>query len=101
MYEAASSACPANPAPFEFPITPPNAQPQLELLNPYEIAISPQNPPAFCPTTLRLDFATMTKSDLDMLLEMGFEQARAELAVKKTGGCQYSVPQLSLVFFQA
>lgn len=31
----------------------------------------------------------MTKSDIDLLLEMGFEQARAELAVKKTGGCQY------------
>lgn len=30
----------------------------------------------------------MTKSDIDLLLEMGFEQARAELAVKKTGGCQ-------------
>jgi hypothetical protein len=33
----------------------------------------------------------MTKSDVDMLLEMGFEQARAELAVKKTGGRQYSM----------
>jgi hypothetical protein len=30
----------------------------------------------------------MTKSDIDLLLEMGFEQARAEIAVKKTGGCQ-------------
>jgi predicted RNA-binding Zn-ribbon protein involved in translation (DUF1610 family) len=30
----------------------------------------------------------MTKSDLDLLLEMGFEKARAELAVKKTGGCK-------------
>lgn len=30
----------------------------------------------------------MTRSDLDVLLEMGFEKARAELAVKKTGGCQ-------------
>lgn len=30
----------------------------------------------------------MTKSDLELLIEMGFEQARAELAVKKTGGCQ-------------
>lgn len=26
-------------------------------------------------------------SDLEMLLEMGFDKARAELAVKKTGGC--------------
>ncbi|KAL2146208.1 hypothetical protein VTI28DRAFT_4787 [Corynascus sepedonium] len=33
----------------------------------------------------------MTKSDLDMLLEMGFEQARAELAVKKTGGLQQAL----------
>ena len=30
----------------------------------------------------------MTQSDLDLLLEMGFERARAELAVKKTGGCE-------------
>ncbi len=28
----------------------------------------------------------MTQSDLDLLLDMGFEKARAELAVKKTGG---------------
>ncbi|KAL2134099.1 hypothetical protein VTI74DRAFT_986 [Chaetomium olivicolor] len=33
----------------------------------------------------------MTKSDLDLLLEMGFEQARAELAVKKTGGLQQAL----------
>jgi hypothetical protein len=30
----------------------------------------------------------MAQSDLELLLEMGFERARAELAVKKTGGCQ-------------
>jgi hypothetical protein len=30
----------------------------------------------------------MAQSDLDLLLEMGFEKARAELAVKKTGGCK-------------
>ncbi|KAL1854796.1 hypothetical protein VTK73DRAFT_8694 [Phialemonium thermophilum] len=30
----------------------------------------------------------MGQSDLDLLLEMGFEKARAELAVKKTGGLQ-------------
>lgn len=28
----------------------------------------------------------MGQSDLDLLLEMGFEKARAELAVKKNGG---------------
>ncbi|KAJ4302400.1 hypothetical protein N0V88_002544 [Collariella sp. IMI 366227] len=33
----------------------------------------------------------MTKSDLNLLLEMGFEQARAELAVKKTGGLQQAL----------
>ncbi|GAB1315183.1 hypothetical protein MFIFM68171_05393 [Madurella fahalii] len=33
----------------------------------------------------------MTKSDIDLLLEMGFEQARAELAVKKTGGLQQAL----------
>ncbi|KAL2021797.1 hypothetical protein VTK56DRAFT_6571 [Thermocarpiscus australiensis] len=33
----------------------------------------------------------MTKSDLDLLLEMGFERARAELAVKKTGGLQQAL----------
>lgn len=36
----------------------------------------------------------MTKSDVDLLLEMGFEKARAELAVKKTGGRQYYGPHL-------
>ncbi|ROT41522.1 hypothetical protein SODALDRAFT_331264 [Sodiomyces alkalinus F11] len=30
----------------------------------------------------------MTQSDLDLLLDMGFERARAELAVKKSGGLQ-------------
>jgi len=30
----------------------------------------------------------MAQSDLDLLLDMGFEKARAELAVKKTGGLQ-------------
>lgn len=28
----------------------------------------------------------MTASDLDVLLDMGFEKPRAELAVKNTGG---------------
>jgi hypothetical protein len=28
-------------------------------------------------------------SDLDTLIDMGFERARAELAVKKSGGCEY------------
>ncbi|KAK4104532.1 DNA-binding protein [Parathielavia hyrcaniae] len=36
----------------------------------------------------------MTKSDLDLLLEMGFEPARAELAVKKTGGLQQALTWL-------
>lgn len=31
----------------------------------------------------------MTQSDLDQLLDMGFEKARAELAVKKTGNCEH------------
>jgi hypothetical protein len=26
-------------------------------------------------------------SDLDVLIDMGFDKARAEMAVKKTGGC--------------
>jgi predicted RNA-binding Zn-ribbon protein involved in translation (DUF1610 family) len=33
----------------------------------------------------------MTKSDLDLLLEMGFDQARAEIAVKRTGGLQQAL----------
>ncbi|KAL2262461.1 hypothetical protein VTK26DRAFT_1245 [Humicola hyalothermophila] len=33
----------------------------------------------------------MTRSDLDVLLEMGFEQARAELAVKRAGGLQQAL----------
>jgi hypothetical protein len=28
-------------------------------------------------------------SDLETLIEMGFEPIRAEMAVKKTGGCKY------------
>ncbi|KAK3307899.1 ubiquitin-related domain-containing protein, partial [Chaetomium strumarium] len=36
----------------------------------------------------------MTQSDLDLLLEMGFERARAELAVKKTGGLQQALTWL-------
>ena len=30
----------------------------------------------------------MASSDLDTLIDMGFEKPRAELAVKKTGGCK-------------
>ena len=30
--------------------------------------------------------STMGQSDLEVLIEMGFEKARAEIAVKKTGG---------------
>jgi hypothetical protein len=30
--------------------------------------------------------ASMAQTDLDLLIEMGFERARAELAVKKSGG---------------
>lgn len=32
----------------------------------------------------------MASSDLDVLLDMGFDKTRAELAVKKTGGCELS-----------
>lgn len=32
----------------------------------------------------------MASSDLSVLLDMGFEKERAELAVKKTGGCMYT-----------
>lgn len=32
----------------------------------------------------------MASSDLDVLLDMGFDRDRAELAVKKTGGCKLS-----------
>ena len=31
----------------------------------------------------------MAQSDLEVLLDMGFEQARAELAIKKPGGCEH------------
>lgn len=34
----------------------------------------------------------MGQTDLEVLLEMGFEKARAELAVKKTGGCRPPPP---------
>lgn len=29
-----------------------------------------------------------TSSDLDVLIDMGFDRTRAELAVKKSGGCK-------------
>lgn len=32
----------------------------------------------------------MTASDLDQLIEMGFERERAELAVSKTGSCKFA-----------
>lgn len=32
----------------------------------------------------------MTTTDLEQLLEMGFEKERAELAVSRTGGCTLS-----------
>lgn len=34
----------------------------------------------------------MATSDLNMLLDMGFEKERAEMAVKKTGGRKSSLP---------
>jgi hypothetical protein len=33
----------------------------------------------------------MGSSDLEVLIDMGFEKVRAEMAVKKTGGCKYSL----------
>ncbi|KAK0708793.1 hypothetical protein B0T21DRAFT_376965 [Apiosordaria backusii] len=36
----------------------------------------------------------MTAADLDVLLSMGFEQARAELAAKKTGNLQQALDWL-------
>ena len=33
----------------------------------------------------------MAQSDLDTLLEMGFDKERAELAVKESGGCKSSL----------
>jgi hypothetical protein len=34
----------------------------------------------------------MTTSDLDQLIEMGFDKERAEIAVKKSGGREWSLP---------
>jgi UBX domain-containing protein 1/4 len=31
----------------------------------------------------------MAATDLEQLIEMGFDKERAELAVKNTGGCQW------------
>lgn len=42
----------------------------------------------------------MGQSDLDLLIEMGFERARAELAVKKAGGCQCFVPRRTALISQ-
>lgn len=35
----------------------------------------------------------MASSDLDVLLDMGFQKARAEIAVNKTGGCKFLYTQ--------
>lgn len=35
-----------------------------------------------------------TPSDLQQLVEMGFDKERAELAVKKSGGCRYNLETL-------
>ncbi len=37
----------------------------------------------------------MGQTDLEVLLDMGFEEARAKLAVKKTGGCQFAPGRIS------
>ena len=39
-----------------------------------------------------------TQTDLEALIDMGFEKPRAEMAVKKAGGCEFT---LSLTFYLA
>lgn len=39
----------------------------------------------------------MTASDLSVLLDMGFEEERARLAVKQTGGCRFTYEMSCLV----
>jgi UBA/TS-N domain len=36
----------------------------------------------------------MASTDLEQLLDMGFEKQRAEMAVKSTGGCLYISRQM-------
>jgi hypothetical protein len=38
----------------------------------------------------------MASSDLDVLVDMGFEKERADMAVKKTGGRKFSYTHLTL-----
>jgi hypothetical protein len=40
----------------------------------------------------KLEYSTMTSSDLDVLLDMGFDKERATIAVKKSGGCKLNLP---------
>jgi hypothetical protein len=37
----------------------------------------------------------MAASDFDVLVDMGFEKERAELAVKQTGGCTFTIAIIS------
>lgn len=37
--------------------------------------------------------------DLEVLVDMGFDKERAAMAVKKTGGCKYSLPSFVLLAY--
>ena len=39
----------------------------------------------------------MASSDLEVLVDMGFERERAEMAVKRSGGCRSCRPRASLI----
>lgn len=42
----------------------------------------------------------MTTSDLDQLIEMGFDKERAEMAVSKTGGRMHPLLKQGVLFFK-
>lgn len=62
-------------------------EPRLAVLTVVHFDPSLRDPSSSAALNPTLQFA-MTQSDLDVLLEMGFERERAELAVKKSGGLQ-------------
>lgn len=58
----------------------------FEEKSPFQIAKQSQTNPYVPPLHLLFLTFKMTVSDLEQLLEMGFDKERAELAVSKTGG---------------
>ena len=58
--------------------------------SPPTILLSSLPPQSDLLQNIKFSTLAMATSDLDQLLDMGFEKEKATLAVKKTGGCTYA-----------